>query len=211
MLPGIRLLAIIVALSASTLVFGLGTAAVLRATHEEFATAPLKSMQVPPSNFVAETPTLALLQVEPPADHEALPAPPPPVEAPPAQDAKAAEPEDESVLPLVIISDPPSPPLTDAVAELPPQSEAVAELPPQSEAAPEIIPIPESRPHTLKQKATVRHRPRVRHRAHRHYRRIVRPRPAPPPPPQPSFFPLFDPPSATTASTVATTATFPPR
>ncbi|AEI02187.1 hypothetical protein OCA5_c10440 [Afipia carboxidovorans OM5] len=201
MLPGFRLLAIIVALSASTLVFGLGTAAVLRATHEEFATAPLKSMQVPPSNFVAETPTLALLQVEPPADHEALPAPPPPMEAPPAQETKATEPEDESLLPLVIISDPPSPPLTDAVVE----------LPPQSEAAPEIIPIPESRPHTLKQKATVRHRPRVRHRAHRHYRRIVRPRPAPPPPPQPSFFPLFDPPSATTASTVATTATFPPR
>ncbi|BEV46547.1 hypothetical protein [Afipia carboxidovorans] len=201
MLPGFRLLAIIVALSASTLVFGLGTAAVLRATHEEFATAPLKSMQVPPSNFVAETPTLALLQVEPPADHEAQPAPLPPMEAPPAQETKATEPEDESVLPLVIISDPPSPPLTDAVAE----------LPPQSEAAPEIIPIPESRPHTLKQKATVRHRPRVRHRAHRHYRRIVRPRPAPPPPPQPSFFPLFDPPSATTASTVATTATFPPR
>jgi len=72
MLPGFRLLAITVVLAASLLVFGLGAAALLRATHEEFAAAPLRNLQTPTSNFVGETPTLAVLQVEPPIAEPAI-------------------------------------------------------------------------------------------------------------------------------------------
>jgi hypothetical protein len=259
-------LAIIVAFSASTLVFGLGTAALLRATHEEFANAPLKSLQAPPANLVTETPTLALLQVEPlqvepwqveplqvepsvdqSADHAAQGASPPEVlatpatlpaqEAQPTREAKAlavetqqtepqqtepqTRPEDpaaqdaaaatgtdgESAVPLIVLSDPPSPPLTDAVAEATPQPQV-----PTAVNSEPVKPAPDLKPQAASQKATARHRPRVRHRAHRPHRRIVRQRPAPPPPPpQPSFFPLFDPPFATAASTVVPTTPPPPR
>jgi len=71
MLPGFRLLLTSVLLAASVLVFGLGAAALLRVTHEEFAAAPaLRSLQTPASPVVAETPmpppTIALLRVDPP-------------------------------------------------------------------------------------------------------------------------------------------------
>ncbi len=68
MLPGFRSLFIAVVLSVSMLIFGLGAAALLRATHEEFASLPLK--QMPEVTFAARReaePTLAVLQVDTPA------------------------------------------------------------------------------------------------------------------------------------------------
>jgi len=65
MLPGLRFLFVAVVLSVSMLVFGLGAAALLRATHEEFASLPLK--QVPEVVFATRPdagPTLAVLQVD---------------------------------------------------------------------------------------------------------------------------------------------------
>jgi hypothetical protein len=67
MLPGFRFLFAAIILSLSILVFGLGAAALLRAAHEEFASIP--SRRAPPEPVFAqqnETPTLALLRVEPP-------------------------------------------------------------------------------------------------------------------------------------------------
>lgn len=69
MLPGFRLLLTSVLLAASVLVFGLGAAALLRATHEEFVATPvLRNLQTPASPVVAEPPpppTIALLRIEP--------------------------------------------------------------------------------------------------------------------------------------------------
>ncbi|MBR1230525.1 hypothetical protein [Bradyrhizobium sp. AUGA SZCCT0182] len=68
MLPGFRFLFAAIVLSMSVLVFGLGAAALLRASHEQFASLP--SRRPPPEPvFVrqneAPVPTLALLRVEP--------------------------------------------------------------------------------------------------------------------------------------------------
>ena len=63
MLPGFRFLSVAIILAVSMLIFGLGAAALLRATHEEFASLPLK--QMPEVTFgsreTAEQPTLAVL------------------------------------------------------------------------------------------------------------------------------------------------------
>lgn len=68
MLPGFRFLSVAIVLGVSMLIFGLGAAALLRATHEEFASLPLK--QMPEVTFGSreetEQPTLAVLQVDPP-------------------------------------------------------------------------------------------------------------------------------------------------
>lgn len=68
MLPGFRFLFAAIVLSMSVLVFGLGAAALLRASHEQFASLP--SRRPPPEPvFVRQNeppmPTLALLRVEP--------------------------------------------------------------------------------------------------------------------------------------------------
>ena len=68
MLPGFRFLFAAIVLSMSVLVFGLGAAALLRASHEQFASIP--SRRPPPEPvFVRQNeppmPTLALLRVEP--------------------------------------------------------------------------------------------------------------------------------------------------
>src|SRR6185312_3946374 len=104
MLPGFRLLTIIVAFAASMLIFGLGAAALLRTTHEEFAAVPLRNLQTPPSSFVAETPTLAVLQVEPVVEEQVQPAPaptPPPAPAPLAE-VETSTPEDEVTVPRIV-------------------------------------------------------------------------------------------------------------
>ena len=74
MLPGFRFLFAAIVLSVSTLVFGLGAAALLRASHERFASLPATPpAPTLPRAVVADTlpreaapPTLALLQVETP-------------------------------------------------------------------------------------------------------------------------------------------------
>ena len=68
MLPGLRFLFAATVLTMSILIFGLGAAALLRAAHEEVASAPSRRV-IPETKFAApiETaiPTLALLRVEP--------------------------------------------------------------------------------------------------------------------------------------------------
>ena len=71
MLPGFRFLFAAILLSTSVLIFGLGAAALLRAAHEEVASAPAR--RAPPEQLFTQQnepvapPTLALLRVEPPA------------------------------------------------------------------------------------------------------------------------------------------------
>src|SRR3954466_13379238 len=68
MLPGFRFLLAAIVLSVSTLIFGLGAAALLRAAHEEFAGIPSRR-PLPEPVFAQRSeppaPTLALLRVEP--------------------------------------------------------------------------------------------------------------------------------------------------
>jgi hypothetical protein len=70
MLPGFRFLFVAVVLSMSTLVFGVGAAALLRSAHEEFVNLP--GRRPPPEavfaqRFESATPTLAMLRVDTPA------------------------------------------------------------------------------------------------------------------------------------------------
>ncbi|WP_439922814.1 hypothetical protein [Nitrobacter sp. JJSN] len=77
MLPGFRFLSVAILLAVSMLIFGLGAAALLRATHEEFASQPLK--QMPEVTFgvreETERPTLAVLRIDTPAADSAEPRP----------------------------------------------------------------------------------------------------------------------------------------
>ncbi len=73
MLPGFRSLFVAIVLAISMLIFGLGAAALLRATHEEFASLPLK--QTPEVTFGSKEtePALAVLKVDTPAAEPATP------------------------------------------------------------------------------------------------------------------------------------------
>ena len=122
MLPGFRFLSVAVVLAVSMLIFGLGAAALLRATHEEFASLPLK--QMPEVTFgsprEAEQPTLAVLQIDPP-------------------NADPAEPEDQAAAqnaPLATTD--PQPKLTSIAAILAPDatSAAASSVPPAASPAP---------------------------------------------------------------------------
>jgi hypothetical protein len=101
MLPGFRSLSIAVVLAVSMLIFGLGAAALLRATHEEFASLPLK--QMPEVTFGSreetEQPTLAVLQVDTPAAHPAEPGPDQAEAQHPVTAAPGAQPESTAVSP----------------------------------------------------------------------------------------------------------------
>ena len=104
MLPGFRFLFAAIVLSVSLLVFGLGAAALLRATHEEFASAPAwRTLPEPKFAQRNETPAeplvpvLAVLRVEPgPAEPQAAD------DAPPAEPAAITpapdQPEETAVL-----------------------------------------------------------------------------------------------------------------
>jgi len=69
MLPGFRFLFATIVLAVSVLIFGLGAAALLRASHEEFASLPSwRPTQAPSFALRTESaPTLAMLRVETPA------------------------------------------------------------------------------------------------------------------------------------------------
>lgn len=86
MLPGFRFLFAAIVLTISTLVFGLGAAALLRASHEQFASLPVlpSAPMLPPtatadaSSHDATPPTLALLRVDTPElEAAAVPGPVP--------------------------------------------------------------------------------------------------------------------------------------
>lgn len=116
MLPGFRFLFAAIVLTISTLVFGLGAAALLRASHEQFASLPVlpSAPTLPPvatadaSPHDAAPPTLALLRVDTPELDAAAPRPVPTpvtdrvapapeakeiVTAPPPPDLAASEPK----------------------------------------------------------------------------------------------------------------------
>ncbi len=68
MLPGLRFLFAAVVMSVSMLVFGLGAAALLRASHDRFVSTPKIRSAPPPllaQHTEPATPTLSLLRVEP--------------------------------------------------------------------------------------------------------------------------------------------------
>ncbi len=80
MLPGFRFIAMTLVLATSVLIFGLGAAALLRATHEEFVSMPsLRNLeQHLPATFAERfnptgSPTLSLLRVDPPSPAAAPP------------------------------------------------------------------------------------------------------------------------------------------
>lgn len=144
MLPGFRFLFAAIVLSISTLVFGLGAAALLRASHERFASLPaMPSAPVLPSATTADasppdaaTSTLALLQVDTPElDAAAVPRPvPPPAidDTAPAPDATA-----EVTTPAPIVSEP-KPALPATMASEPSKAADKAE------AAATASPIPDA-------------------------------------------------------------------
>jgi hypothetical protein len=143
MLPGFRFLLTAIMLSISTLVFGLGAAALLRAAHQEFAGIP--SRRAPPETMFAQRDAgtvLAMLRVDAPAANEKILNSPatdhvqiaPPVEQP-AIASTPPEPEKAVAEPDKIAA------LTDIAlpAENPPPSEpakpeaSTSELPVQAE------------------------------------------------------------------------------
>ncbi|HEY0235511.1 MAG TPA: hypothetical protein VGC86_10745 [Afipia sp.] len=80
MLPGFRFIVATLLLGTSVVIFGLGAAALLRATHEEFVSMPtLRALQQQvPTAFVERAipvapPTLSLLRVEPQTEPAAPP------------------------------------------------------------------------------------------------------------------------------------------
>ena len=90
MLPGFRFLFTAIVLSMSVLIFGLGAAALLRATHEEFVNLP--SRRATPEPMFARLnddppPTLALLRIDPPLAEK------------PAENVPAAVPETATDVP----------------------------------------------------------------------------------------------------------------
>lgn len=139
MLPGFRSLFVAVVLAVSMLIFGLGAAALLRATHEEFASLPLK--QTPEVTFGSKEtePALAVLQVDTPA---AEPATPESSQAE-AQNTETAspdaQPESEAGAPATDASSAPAD--SGAPAAFPPPSGSVPAMadttPPANAAAPE--------------------------------------------------------------------------
>ena len=113
MLPGFRFFMATIVLAASILIFGLGAAALLRATHEEVAAAPsLRTMQpplpLPPRQIASAPPTLAMLRIEIPT---------PAIEETPSATATAAP------------ADAPTPAMTPAVTAAAPSEPAPAQEP----------------------------------------------------------------------------------
>jgi hypothetical protein len=179
MLPGFRFLFAAILLSMSTLVFGLGAAALLRAAHEEVASTPAWRVTREPvfaQQAEPAPPTLALLRVEPTAEKPAEQVAP--TEAPAEQVPEASPPAETEKL-TALKPDEAAPPETAtpeaAKAETPPSETApaaqvqssdqaaapapadevefaaVADTPPASEAA---AAPPEPAPATAEQQAT---------------------------------------------------------
>jgi hypothetical protein len=167
MLPGFRFFMATIVLAASLLIFGLGAAALLRATHEEVAAVPtLRTMPPPlrPQPAESAPPTLALLRVEipvPPVEElpaavetaapvaetvaaaEALPAPA--IEPASPADVSAMAPSSE-----VTPSPEPSPAITTPeTAANPAEPEATTTAtanPPETPVAVAAVPPPEAAP-----------------------------------------------------------------
>jgi hypothetical protein len=130
MLPGFRFLFAAIVLTMSILIFGLGAAALLRASHEQFVSIPARRALPEPVFAQQNEPpaaTLALLRVEPPVVEKA------PEAAPAAAIAAPVEPVPEAV--------PVEPVETERLAAL-----KVDEPAPPEAAKPEIAATPEPAP-----------------------------------------------------------------
>lgn len=170
MLPGFRFLFAAIVLSVSTLVFGLGAAALLRASHETFASLPaappapaLPSVATADASPHDAAPTLALLRVDAP-EIDAAPVPravPAPMSdhatpAPVAEDIVAAPPP-----PDLSVSEPTSVPAeaetasepsgtTDMATDKVETGATASSIPEAPEAAPEAaVAQPETRPEAV--------------------------------------------------------------
>jgi hypothetical protein len=130
MLPGLRFLFVAIVMAVSMVVFGLGAAALLRATHEEFASLPLK--QMPEVTFGSredtQQPTLAVLQVDKPA---AVPTPEH-AEAP-AATAPGAQPDSTDIVPPAADA---APRATDSTASAASPALSDSAAPPVADTAP---------------------------------------------------------------------------
>lgn len=131
MLPGFRFLFTAIVLSMSVLVFGLGAAALLRASHEEFANLPSRRVMAEPM-FARRNdgppPTLALLRIDPPVVEKpaenvpaaAIPQATPDIPAPAGQTPDAAAEKLAAVSPAEPVQVEAAKPETpEAIAETP--------------------------------------------------------------------------------------------
>lgn len=195
MLPGLRLVLMTIVLAASVLIFGLGAAALLRATHEEFANLTSRRawpQQPPiviaeqPAEPVPAAPSLALLHVAPPPENEAV-----------AVEQPAPTPTEETK--EEIITDLATP---DATAHTAPSEPAVPEPAIASievqqaiiEVQPVLVEAPPPAPAIRVAVQPVRHIHvrKVVKKKRRVVRRIARHRPDPQQPPQATTpFPFF--------------------
>lgn len=139
MLPGFRSLFVAIVLAISMLIFGLGAAALLRATHEEFASLPLK--QTPEVTFGSKEtePALAVLKIDTPAAEPATPESSQGETQSTEATSPDARPEPEAGAPAT--DAPAAPADSGAPAAFPPPSGSVPAMadttPPANAAAPE--------------------------------------------------------------------------
>jgi hypothetical protein len=148
MLPGFRLVCAAAVLSVSLVIFGLGAAALLRASHEKFASLPsLRPLLGAGRPNEAALPTLAMLRLEAPAatPQEQAVAPVQAVPGPAVSDeviaaAPPVKPEVPAPAPETIT--PPAveaSPVDVATVSEPPQPVETAVVPPPPETAPEPV------------------------------------------------------------------------
>jgi hypothetical protein len=159
-------------LSMSILVFGLGAAALLRAAHEEFASAPSWHASAEPV-FAQRTetpaPVLAMLRVAPPAAEENAPDPPPAavttaeaeqpaagdipadaeVAAKPAEPEVTAKPAEPEVIAKPVETEVTATPAEPDVMAVPAEPEVTA-VPAEPERTTAVQPESSSRPETAK-------------------------------------------------------------
>ena len=147
MLPGFRLVLMSIVLAAALLIFGLGAAALLRATHEEFASLPSRRAWSPqPPIVIAErpaepapaTPSLALLHVAPPPEDEPMaveqPAPAP------------AEETREEIITDLAMPEPAAPAAVDEPAVPEPAIASIEVLPAIVDVQPALVEAPPPAP-----------------------------------------------------------------
>ncbi len=195
MLPGFRLVLMSIVLAASVLIFGLGAAALLRATHEEFVSLPARRTWSPqPPIVIAEqpveaapaTPSLALLHVAPPPEDEPVaveqPAPPP------------AEETKEEIITDLATPEPATPAAPDEPAVPEPAIASIEVQPAIVDVQPVLVEAPPPAPaiKVAVQPARHAHVRKVVKKKRRVVRRIVRHRPEPQQVPQATNpFPFF--------------------
>ncbi len=198
MLPGFRLVLMTIVLAASVLIFGLGAAALLRATHEEFASLPSRRALPPqlpiviaeqPAEPATTAPTLALLHVAPPPDSEPLAVEP--ANPPPEATKEAAK---EEIITDLATPEPGNPATQEELTIPEPAIASIEVQPTIVEVQPVLIEAPPPLPaiRVAIQPARHLHVRKVVKKKRRVVRRIVQHKPEPQQvPPATTPFPLF--------------------